>query len=133
MTYKISCPFARTLQQQHLEMEAKWELIHFCSDSQLLLKFIKSKVQFIKSRVRGCQVIHAESRVRTKICSYSTLFQPALSSKSLSQRLKQSFMRNGTAVVTISLINARAPYFYFTTLLHFVKSSKLPALKFHLT
>lgn len=70
MTYKVSSPFAKTLQQPHLEMEEKWELIHFYSDSKSLLKFIKSKVQ---GRVRGYQAIHGESRVRTKICSNSTL------------------------------------------------------------
>lgn len=53
-------------------MEEKWELIHFCPDSQLLLKSIKSKVE---SKVRGGQATHAESRVRTKMCSNSTLLQ----------------------------------------------------------
>lgn len=45
----------------------------------------------------------------TQLC-YTT----ALSSKSLGYRLEQSFIRNGTAGVTISLVNSRAPSLYFT-------------------
>ena len=78
----------------------------------------------MQSRVRGCQAIHAESRIRKRSALTQLCYNTAFSSKSLGHRLvEQPFMRKLTAVIAVSLTNARAPYFYFTSLLHFVKSS----------